>query len=87
MTVVKVGAAMGYAALVLVALLSPNTSVSVGVVWFLGVVALIHALECVLVWRWLREFEGPLAGHLAQTLLFGFLHWWPLRKAQKSAHP
>lgn len=34
----------------------------------------VHAIEALVFLPRLRAAGGPLAGHLAQTLLFGFLH-------------
>ena len=40
---------------------------------FWGMIA-VHAIECLIFLGRLRRAPGPLAGHLARTLLFGFLH-------------
>jgi len=49
--------------------------------WFLAlcrvvfwVMLAVHAIECVVFLGRLRRAPGPLAGQVAQTLLFGFLH-------------
>ncbi|WP_448680677.1 hypothetical protein [Pseudomonas nicosulfuronedens] len=39
-----------------------------------------HALEALLMLRTVRRYPGSLAASLLLTLLFGFLHWWPLRR-------
>lgn len=39
-----------------------------------------HALEALLMFRHVRHYPGSLAMSLLLTLLFGFLHWWPLRQ-------
>lgn len=47
---------------------------------------LIHALECLLAYRYIKLYEGPLAKSLLLSLLFGLLHWMPLaRKARQTA--
>lgn len=47
---------------------------------------LIHALECLLAYRYIKLYEGPLAKSLVLSLLFGLLHWMPLaRKARQTA--
>lgn len=47
---------------------------------------LIHALECLLAYRYIKLYEGPLAKSLVLSLLFGLLHWMPLaRKARHAA--
>lgn len=38
-----------------------------------------HGLEALLMLRTVRRYPGSLATSLLLTLLFGFLHWWPLR--------
>ena len=44
----------------------------------------VHALECLLARRWLALYPGPRWLSIAWTLLFGALHWWPLRvRAQR----
>lgn len=39
-----------------------------------------HLLEAIVMFRHVRRYPGPLATSLLLTLLFGFLHWWPLRQ-------
>ncbi|WP_085722933.1 hypothetical protein [Pseudomonas sp. R37(2017)] len=39
-----------------------------------------HLLETFFMFRHVRRYPGPLAISLLLTLLFGFLHWWPLRQ-------
>jgi len=39
-----------------------------------------HLLEALVMFRHVRRYPGPLATSLLLTLLFGFLHWWPLRQ-------
>jgi uncharacterized protein YhhL (DUF1145 family) len=47
---------------------------------------LIHALECLLAYRYIKLYEGALAVSLVLSLLFGLLHWMPLaRKAREAA--
>lgn len=40
----------------------------------------VHLLEALVMFRHVRRYPGPLATSLLLTLLFGFLHWWPLRQ-------
>lgn len=44
------------------------------------VLAGIHLLEFFAVWKLLKSAPGHMAGHFLQTLLYGFLHWLPLKK-------
>jgi len=47
---------------------------------------LIHALECLLAYRYIKLYPGPLLVSLVLSLLFGLLHWMPLaRKAREAA--
>ena len=47
---------------------------------------LIHALECLLAYRYIKLYSGPLLVSLLLSLLFGLLHWMPLaRKAREAA--
>jgi uncharacterized protein YhhL (DUF1145 family) len=39
-----------------------------------------HVLELLVAFRSIKRYPGPLIDSMALTLLFGFLHWWPLRK-------
>ncbi len=39
---------------------------------------LIHALECLLMFKHVRRYPGSLAVSVLLTLLFGLLHWKPL---------
>lgn len=43
-----------------------------------GVLLVAHALEVVVFFRQVSLYKGPVALSIAQTLLFGFLHWKPL---------
>lgn len=40
----------------------------------------VHLLEVPIMFRHVRRYPGSLAVSLLLTLLFGFLHWWPLRQ-------
>ncbi len=47
---------------------------------------LIHALECLLAYRYIKLYSGPLLVSLVLSMLFGLLHWMPLaRKAREAA--
>ncbi len=47
---------------------------------------LIHALECLLAYRYIKLYSGPLLVSLILSLVFGLLHWMPLaRKAREAA--
>lgn len=38
-----------------------------------------HVLELLVAFGTIRRHPGPLGDSIGLTLLFGFLHWWPLR--------
>lgn len=40
---------------------------------------LAHAVEVVVAWRWVRLYEGPILLSILYTLLFGIVHWRPLK--------
>ena len=39
----------------------------------------VHALELLLARRWVALHPGPRWASAVLTLLFGALHWWPLK--------
>lgn len=39
-----------------------------------------HLVEALVFFTWVRRYPGPLAISLLLTLLFGLLHWLPLRQ-------
>lgn len=52
---------------------------------------LVHLLEAVLAFRYIKTYDGPLYVSVLLALLFGLLHWMPLarrvRQAQEQAAP
>jgi hypothetical protein len=48
-----------------------------------GGLLVVHAIEVVIFHRKLALYQGPMAVSVLLTLLFGFLHWLPLSKAQR----
>lgn len=60
-------------------LLPPSGLGGVGRVLF-GVLLLSHAIECALYWPALRATRRPLAGQLAQTILFGYFHYQSIKR-------
>lgn len=45
----------------------------------------VHALECVLAFKYIKKYAGGLWVSLGLALLFGLLHWMPLAKAARQA--
>ena len=52
-----------------------------------GAMLAVHVLELPFVFPHLRRHRGPLAVSIALTLLFGLLHWVPLKRAAAAAEP
>lgn len=48
-----------------------------------GGLLVVHAIEVVIFHRKLALYQGSMAVSVLLTLLFGFLHWLPLSKAQR----
>ena len=45
------------------------------------VLLLVHAVELVVMFKYVRLYRGSLAASVLLTLLFGLLHWRPLAGA------
>lgn len=45
----------------------------------------VHVLECVLAFKYVKSYPGPLLTSVTLALLFGLLHWMPLAKAARQA--
>jgi hypothetical protein len=60
-----------------------NTTIVVAIVqWvFIGLLV-IHLLEFLMVYKLLKASPGLMAAHFIHTLVFGFVHWLPLKKGQ-----
>ena len=43
----------------------------------------VHVLECVLAFKYVKSYPGPLLTSVALALLFGLLHWMPLARAAR----
>jgi type IV secretory pathway VirB2 component (pilin) len=48
------------------------------------VLLLAHALEAAVMLKLLKRYRGPLAISVGLTLLYGFIHWAPLRKLPRA---
>jgi hypothetical protein len=40
----------------------------------------LHVLELPFAFKYIQRYPGPLVDSVALALLFGFLHWLPLKK-------
>lgn len=45
----------------------------------------VHVLECLLAFKYIKSYPGPLWLSLVLAVLFGLLHWMPLAKAAQKA--
>lgn len=45
-------------------------------------ILVVHVIEMPFVFAAIRRYRGPLAVSVLLSLLFGLLHWQPLRKSQ-----
>ena len=54
---------------------------------FAGVLLAVHAIEVPFVLAYLRRRRGPLAASIALNLLFGLLHWVPLKRGAGAGAP
>jgi len=45
----------------------------------------VHLLECLLAFKYVKSYPGPLHTSVVLALLFGLLHWMPLAKAARQA--
>lgn len=71
-------------AIYLLAVVSACSGVIPGGIWlqWVAVILLVaHALEVLVAWGSIRKYQGPVIDSVALTLLFGFLHWLPLKKS------
>ena len=49
------------------------------------ILLLVHAVEAIFVFKYIKTYAGPLWVSVVLALLFGLLHWMPLAKAQHKA--
>ncbi len=54
-------------------------------IWIALALLVVHALELPFVMRAVRLYPGPLAVSVLLTLLYGLLHWMPLKRASQKA--
>lgn len=59
-----------------------------GLAWTIQVIAAAflaaHVVELAFAFKHVRRYQGALAVSMLLTVLFGLLHWWPLKKAASS---
>ena len=69
--------AMALASLAVSFLPAVATAVQYGAIGLL----VIHAIEVVVCFKYVKLYQGPIAVSIGLTLLFGLLHWKPLANA------
>lgn len=48
--------------------------------WIFVVLLVAHVAELLLVFKLLRSAEGSFLNHVIQTLVFGYIHWLPIKQ-------
>ena len=84
MSVQKSVALVIYSALIFWAFSTTDTRTSTYITWFFAALFVIHLIEFMLVFRMLASTAGSMANHFIQVLVFGYLHWLPLKKGAGS---
>lgn len=72
-----------YAAMLACLLLMPGSQAAQIISWVFVALVVAHILEFFMVYRLLASAPGSLLHHFVHTLLFGFMHWLPIKKAQQ----
>jgi hypothetical protein len=49
------------------------------------VVLVIHLLETVVAFKYVKAYKGPVLHSVGLSLLYGLLHWMPLARASKAS--
>jgi len=52
--------------------------------WTFGLMLLAHIVECVLMRSVFERAGGSMQHHVVQTLIYGFLHWKPIKDRLES---
>ncbi len=50
------------------------------IMWIFIALPIVHLLEFGLMYRVLKSAGGSMSNHFLHTLLFGYVHWLPLKK-------
>lgn len=70
-----------YTLLALYAISFHGSTASRVIIWIFIALPVAHLLEYCWVQGMLKEAPGSQANHFIQTLLFGFVHWLPIKQA------
>jgi uncharacterized protein YhhL (DUF1145 family) len=77
----KIGCLVLYAVLAVVALTQAGTTAATAAVWILGILAVVHAAEVVMLYPLCKQAGGSLAGNLFQVFVFGYYHMIEMKAA------
>jgi hypothetical protein len=50
------------------------------VLWLAVILLVLHVVEVLVAFKFVKRHPGPLVDSVGLTLLFGFLHWMPLSR-------
>jgi hypothetical protein len=79
-TLIKASCLAIYLMAVVASFAIPSSSVT-SVLQIVAIILLAgHVLELLIAFGSVKRYSGPLVDSIGLTLLFGFAHWWPLRK-------
>ena len=70
----KIGCLVLYVVLAMLAITQAGTSVATLAVWALLIVAVVHGIEMIVLFRLCQSAPGSLPGNLLQVFLFGYFH-------------
>jgi uncharacterized protein YhhL (DUF1145 family) len=77
----KVGCLVLYGVLAAVAVTQAGTTAASVALWILGILAVVHAAEMVVLYPLCRQAGGSLAGNLLQVFVFGYYHMIEMKAA------
>ena len=83
MSMQKIGTLVLYAAMVVVMFSLQGSTMATVIAWVFVVLAVAHLAEFFLVLSLLKSAPGSMGGHFVQTMLFGFMHWMPIKKSME----
>ena len=78
--VIKLACLAVYLLAVAGTLAAPGLAVTTALQYAAIILLAAHALETLVMFRLVARYPGPLVDSIALCLLFGMLHWLPLRQ-------
>jgi uncharacterized membrane protein len=76
----KTGCLAAYLLAALGTLAAPELAITTVLQYAALILLAGHVLELPLAYRYLERYPGPLIDSIALSLLFGVLHWLPLKR-------